>query len=260
MKYYIIDAFADSLFKGNPAGVCILKNEISKQTMQDIATENNLPETAFVLRKNNRYILRWFTPEKEIDLCGHATLACAYAIFNYIQKGLSYIEFETISGTISVTAKDGLLTLDLPSRMPVRCNYDKRIDNALGCNITEAFQSRDLLLIVDNENTVKTIKPDFNLLREISNDIDFTIIVSAKGDSCDFVSRFFIPNSAITEDPVTGSAHSTLIPFWSNRLHKKVLTAKQLSARGGFLFCENLNERVKISGKAICFMAGEINL
>lgn len=260
MKYYIIDAFAEELFKGNPAGVCLLEKEIPDEIMQKIAFENNLAETAFLLIKDNVYCLRWFTPEIEMDLCGHATLATGFVVMNYIEPKLSQISFETISGKISVTKDSDLYKMDLPSRMPIPIEIDKRLEAALGCTVIETHMSRDLLVIVKDEETVRNLNVDFKLLSDISNDVSFTLIVSAKGENCDFVSRFFVPNEDIHEDPVTGSAHSTLTPFWSERLGKDNMIGKQLSLRGGTLICENKGKRVSISGKAVCYLVGEIRL
>lgn len=260
MKYYIIDAFTEELFKGNPAGVCILDNELSDDVMQKIAFENNLSETAFLIKKNSVFYLRWFTPDVEIDLCGHATLATAFVVMNYIEPNLSEIEFETKSGKLTVKRQNDLYTMDFPSRMPVITKTDQRLSSALGCEVLETYLSRDLLVVVENEETVRNLNIDFTLLSKISKDISFALIVTAKGDSCDFVSRFFAPNAGILEDPVTGSAHSTLIPFWSEKLSKTKMIAKQLSPRSGILFCENKGERVDISGKATCFLSGEIKL
>lgn len=260
MKYYIVDAFTDELFKGNPAGVCLLDAEISEEIMQKIAFENNLAETAFLLIKENSYYLRWFTPDVEIDLCGHATLATAFVVMNYVDDRLNEVSFETKSGRLCVTRDNDTYTLNFPSRMPVPAASSPAIEKALGCKILETYLSRDLLVIVENESIVNQLNVNNELLSEVSRDISFAVIVSAKGDDCDFVSRFFVPNAGIKEDPVTGSAHSTLIPFWAKKLNKSKMIAKQLSPRGGVLICEDLNERVNISGKAVCYLAGDIKL
>jgi PhzF family phenazine biosynthesis protein len=256
MKYYIVDAFADQLFKGNPAGVCLLDYELSDEIMQKIAYENNLAETA--LQKNNQYILRWFTPEVEIDLCGHATLATAFVVMNYVSPSLKEIEFETQSGKLTVVREGDIYTLDFPNRMPKPIDQPELLEKALGCKILETHLSRDLVVLVENEDTVLNLILDMDVIRKISQDIAFAIIVTAKGDSCVFVSRFFAPNAGIMEDPVTGSAHSTLIPFWSERLGKTKMIAKQLSHRGGTLYCEYCNDRVKIGGTAVCYLQGEL--
>lgn len=260
MKYYIVDAFTDELFKGNPAGVCLLEAEISDEIMQKIAFENNLAETAFLLKKNKDYYLRWFTPEVEIDLCGHATLATAFVVMNYVDNSLNEISFETKSGKLYVTRNKDTYTMNFPSRMPVPTTVSPILEKALGCKILETYLSRDLLVIVEDESIVHGLNVNIELLSEVSKDISFAVIVSAKGERCDFVSRFFAPNAGISEDPVTGSAHSTLIPFWAKRLNKSKMVAKQLSPRGGSLICEDINERVNISGKAVCYLVGDIKL
>ncbi len=255
MKYYVVDAFTDKVFSGNPAGVCLLDNKISDETMQKIAFENNLSETAFILRENGRYNLRWFTPEVEIDLCGHATLAAAFVLFSLISPDMQKVEFETMSGALSVTRENTLLSMDFPSRIPYSTACTDIIEEALGCKVFGTYLSRDLLVLLEDQKTVQNLKPDIGLLKKAA---DFAVIVTAEGDDCDFVSRFFAPNAGICEDPVTGSAHCTLIPFWSQKLGKKTMTAKQLSKRGGTLYCEDLGERVKISGNAVLYSAGEI--
>lgn len=260
MRYFVVDAFTDELFRGNPAGVCIVETKISDKTMACIAFENNLPETAFVTENDGSFLLRWFTPEGEVDLCGHATLAAAYVIMNYLKKEMTDVCFKTASGEISVIRENDLYTLDLPTRRGVRTEIDRRLEKALNCRILEAYKSRDLLLILGSEEDVKKVKPDIQLLRNINSNPSFTIIVSSRGKYCDFVSRFFIPNERISEDPVTGSAHCTLIPYWSEILGKKKMSAEQLSNRGGKLICEYYGERVHIKGRAVCYSEGIINV
>lgn len=260
MKYYVVDAFTDKIFKGNPAGVCLLEERISDEIMQKIAFENNLPETAFLLKEKDKYYLRWFTPEVEIDLCGHATLGTAYVMMALVEPNLKRIAFETQSGTLSVERDEDIFIMNFPSRMPQPVTKDKLLEEALGCKVLETYLSRDLVVVVENEETVQNLDINIDLMRKISKDIAFGVIVTAKGSSCDFVSRFFAPNAGVIEDPVTGSSHSTLIPFWSKRLDKTKMIAKQLSPRGGTLICEDLGERVSIGGKATCYLSGEIRL
>lgn len=212
MKYYVVDAFTDKLFKGNPAGVCVLDSPLKDNVMQKIAFENNLAETAFVIKNGDYYDLRWFTPDVEIDLCGHATLATAYVLLNYYDKAES-VNFETKSGRLTVARDSELLTMNFPSRPPLLTDTLPQLEEALGCKVIETYKSRDFLAIVESEDTVKNLKVNIPLLAEISSDIAFAVIVSAKGESCDFVSRFYAPNAGVPEDPVTGSSHSTLIPF-----------------------------------------------
>jgi PhzF family phenazine biosynthesis protein len=221
--------------------------------MQSIAFENNLAETAFLLKKDGKNILRWFTPELEIDLCGHATLASAYVITTYIEPSLNAIDFETKSGTLGVIRSGDILTMNFPSRMPEPTDTPPLLEEALGGRILETHKSRDLLVLTDSQETVSKLKPNIDLISSISRDLAFAVIVTAKGDDCDFVSRFFAPNAGIPEDPVTGSSHSTLIPYWARKLGKNKLTARQLSKRGGTLYCENLGSRVNIGGKAVCY-------
>ncbi len=258
MKYYIVDTFTDQLFKGNPAGVCILDEWIKDDLMQNIAFENNLAETAFVVKRDTYYDLRWFTPKNEIDLCGHATLASAFIITNIFDKNIDNIDFHTMSGILRVKKIGDLYEMDFPSRKPKPIAIIPLMEQAIGVPIKEAHLSRDMLLLIDTEKQVKELKPNINLIAKLSD--CFALIVTAKGDKVDFVSRFFAPNAGITEDPVTGSSHSTLIPFWSEMLNKTKMTAKQLSPRGGTLYCENCGDRVKISGKAALYLQGEINI
>lgn len=258
MKYFIIDAFADELFCGNPAGVCLQERELDASLMQKIASENNLPETAFLLNKDGRYYLRWFTPEVEIDLCGHATLATAFVLMNFISPNLTDVEFDTMSGTLTVRKKGDIFVMNFPRREPEPCETPPLLEKALGCKVLETHMSRDLLALVEKAEDVASLKPDFKMLGDISKSVAFAVIVTARGGECDFVSRFFAPNAGILEDPVTGSSHSTLIPFWSRRLGITKMTARQLSMRGGTLFCEDLGDRVEIGGKAKCFLKGEI--
>lgn len=260
MKYYVVDAFTNEVFKGNPAGVCLLEEKIPDEIMQKIAFENNLAETAFLLKEGQKYYLRWFTPEVEIDLCGHATLGTAYVMMNLVDSSLKHIEFETQSGRLSVARDEDIFIMNFPSRMPKPIAQNELLEEALGCKVLETHLSRDLVVVVENEEIVQNLNVDIELLCKISRDIAFGIIVTAKGTTCDFVSRFFAPNAGVKEDPVTGSSHSTLIPFWSKRLNKTKMIAKQLSPRGGTLICEDLGERVSIGGQATCYLSGEIRL
>ncbi len=258
IKYYVVDAFADIPFHGNPAGVCLLDEWVEDAVMQQIAFENNLAETAFLLKNNGDYDLRWFTPKVEIDLCGHATLGSAFTLMNYVDPSLKHVDFHTKSGLLSVTRTGDTYMMDFPSRKAIPCTEPTVLEEALGVNVKATFQSRDLLVLLENESEVANLHPDLSLLAEVKN--SFAIIVTAKSSSCDFVSRFFAPNAGINEDPVTGSSHCTLIPFWSERLHKKDMIAHQLSARGGTLICRDCGDRVSIGGKAVCYLIGNINI
>ncbi len=258
MKYYVVDAFTKEHYHGNPAGVCLLEEYAPDQVMQSIAYENNLAETSFLIPKDGFYELRWFTPEVEIDLCGHGTLASAHVIMNYVDGKASQLKFHTRSGILTVTKEKGCYTLDFPSRGPVPCVKPELLEEALGIKVLETHMARDLLALVQDEQTVREMEPDFEKLKTIKEAFGF--IVTAKGKECDFVSRFFVPGAGINEDPVTGSSHTTLIPFWSERLGKQEMVARQLSHRGGTLYCQDCGERVRIAGYAVTHLIGEILL
>ena len=249
-KIYQVDAFTDSVFSGNPAAVCILEEWLDDITMQNIAMENNLAETAFSVKGKDHYEIRWFTPEIEVDLCGHATLATAYVLFHFYDHSDDILRFfSSRSGELSVQkSENGIMTMDFPTDDLMPLAPDERINNAIGAKPSASFKGKtDYLLIYDSQSTIKQINPSFHLLDQLDCR---GVIVSAKGDSVDFVSRFFAPKCGISEDPVTGSAHTTLTPYWSKKLGKNKLSAKQLSQRGGNLICEHLGKRVKISGNA----------
>jgi len=256
LKYYVVDVFTDSVFGGNPAGVCLLDNWIKDDLMQKIAFENNLSETAFLVKQDGYYDLRWFTPDVEIDLCGHATLGSAYVLMQFAEPDMQRVEFHTQSGILTVTRDEDVFTMDFPSRKPVPCAIPDILEKALGTKVLETHMSRDLLVVVENSAIVKELTPNFSLLKDIEQ--AFAIIVTARGDDCDFVSRFFAPHAGIDEDPVTGSAHCMLIPFWGERLGKTEMLARQLSFRGGKIFCRDCGERVKIGGTARLYLVGEI--
>ncbi|WP_040211624.1 PhzF family phenazine biosynthesis protein [Clostridium polynesiense] len=256
MKYYIVDSFTDTVFRGNPAGVCVLNEWIDNKAMKNIACENNLSETAFVVKSSNHYELKWFTPTEEVDLCGHATLGAAFVISNFIDIGALYMEFHTLSGILKVERKNDTYILNLPVRKTEKVHIPENIGNILGVEPKEAYLSQDYVFILENEEQVKRLSPN---IKEIKNIADVTgVIVTSRGKEVDFVSRCFFPKQGIDEDPVTGSAHCTLIPLWYEKLHKNKMTAKQLSKRGGLLYCEFLEERVLISGKAVLYLKGEI--
>lgn len=256
MKYFIVDAFADKLFEGNQAGVCLLDEWIDDKTMQSIAAENNLAETAFIVKRKDYYDLRWFTPEMEIDLCGHATLASAFVIYNFVDNSEVRMDFHTMSGTLTAEKKGDLFEMNFPARTPRPIPVIPLMEQAIGIPVQGAYLSRDMLLLVDSEQQVKDLLPDLSLISKLPD--CFALIVTAKGTTADFVSRFFAPNASIPEDPVTGSSHSTLIPFWAEKLKKDKMIAKQLSKRGGTLYCENINDRVIIAGRAVLYLQGDI--
>lgn len=259
LPIYHVDAFTGSLFSGNPAAVCPLQTWLPDETMLAIARENALAETAFFIPQGSGYALRWFTPEIEMDLCGHATLASAHVIARHLHPGLSRVDFSSRSGPLSVVVGDRLLTLDFPSRKAQPCQAPKIILDAFPSGALEVLKARDYMLVYASEETIRTMQPDQVLLNQI-NTSPGGIIVTAKGSDADFISRFFTPQASVFEDPVTGSAHCTLIPYWSEKLGKKIMEARQLSARGGRLHCQDLGERVLISGEAITYSEGFLTL
>jgi PhzF family phenazine biosynthesis protein len=261
LTIYQVDAFASALFKGNPAAVIPLTQWIDDALMQNIAAENNLAETVFFVPQTNSeadYHIRWFTPEFEINLCGHATLASAYVIFNFLDVKKETVVFSSQSSLLRVTKKAALLEMDFPSWKPERTEtYPEQIAEILGIKeIVGVYKYRDLLIEVATEDEVIAAKPDFTALKKTKE----MVILTAPGKDADFVSRFFAPDAAVDEDPVTGSAHSQLIPFWSEKLNRKKLFAKQLSRRGGELWCEDLGNRVLIAGQCVFYMKGEITI
>ena len=255
---YKVDAFTNNLFGGNPAAVCPLKEWLSDDIMQKLATENNLSETAFFVKEGEDFHIRWFTPEYEIDLCGHATLASAFVIFNYLDYSYGTIRFHCKSGLLEVNNLGEMIELNFPSRMPETIDAPENLLNGISLHPTHMLKSRDYFLVYDNEELVKAFVPDFNYLNRLEDCIG--IIVTSKGNEADFVSRFFVPNSVIGEDPVTGSAHCSLIPYWAKELGKTTLTAQQLSARKGELVCHYKGDRVTMAGKAVLYLKGEYYL
>ncbi len=253
LPIYQVDAFTDRPFSGNPAAVMPLSQWLSADVMQSIAAENNLSETAFFVAEGDGYRIRWFTPAAEVDLCGHATLASAHVIFAELAKDLERIHFQSKSGSLFVTREEGLLCMDFPS-LPPRCiDPMPGLAHALGVDIEETWEAEYVLALLDSEATVKNLCPNMSALLALGS---HEFIITAKGESADFVSRFFAPSLGISEDPVTGSAHCRLIPFWAQRLGKSKLRSLQLSPRGGELFCELKGDRVKIAGKAVKVMEG----
>ncbi len=254
---YQVDAFAGRLFAGNPAAVCPLESWLDDATMQSIALENNLSETAFFVRAGACYHLRWFTPAVEVDLCGHATLASAFVVFQYLQPSAEEVRFQTRSGELVVRRRGELLAMDFPARMPKRIDAVPALAAALGKPPREYWESRDYMALYDTEEEVRALAPDMAALERLGH---FAVIVTAPGRSADFVSRFFAPASGVAEDPVTGSAHCTLVPYWSERLGKTDMHALQVSARGGELFVEHRGDRVTIAGRAVRYLEGAIFL
>jgi PhzF family phenazine biosynthesis protein len=256
---YQVDAFADKLFRGNPAAVCFLPEWPDNIVMQSIAAENNLTETAFLVANGSVYSIRWFTPSVEVDLCGHATLASVHVLFNCLNFQGNEIIFQSPrSGELKVSRRDDMLFLDFPTDTLTSCDYIREIEKATGIRPAATWKGKtDIIALFDNEKQIRAMHPD---LHEIAMLPCRGVIVTAPGDEVDFVSRFFAPQSGIDEDPVTGSAHTSLTPIWSNRLNKTSLTALQLSARGGKLHCEFLGERCKIGGKTQLYLSGNIQV
>lgn len=257
IKQYQVDAFATRVFEGNPAAVCPLDSWLDDGLLQAIAEENNLSETAFFVPSAKGFALRWFTPTKEVDLCGHATLATAHVVFEILGCAESSITFETRSGDLFVKKPGSLLQMDFPACRPSSCGISETLVQGLGVRPIEVLAADDYMAVFDTETTVRAITPNHALL----NQLDLRgVIVTAPGSDVDFVSRFFAPKFGVPEDPVTGSAHCELAPYWADRLGKNVLSAKQVSKHGGNLTCEVSGNRVLLSGGAVTFMEAEIFL
>ncbi len=254
---YQADAFTDKLFGGNPAAICPLNDWLPDETMQKIAIENNLAETAFFVKNETSYKLRWFTPEYEIDLCGHATLASAHILYTELGFKGEEIHFETVkAGILTVKKDEDKYTMDFPSRSPIHIEPPNGLAEALSEKApVEVLRSRDYFIVYESEDDIRDISPDFFTLSKMDT---VGVIVTAPGKEVDFVSRFFAPGAGIPEDPVTGSAHCNLIPYWAEKLGKDKLHALQLSAREGELWCEQKGDRVLMSGKAVTYLKGEI--
>lgn len=257
LPIYQIDAFANEVFSGNPAAVCPLESWLPDVIMQNIAAENNLSETAFFVKESGCYHLRWFTPTTEVDLCGHATLAASWVIREELHETSWPLRFMTRSGELRVSSNEDTFTLDFPLRRPQVCEPPQQLEAALNITPEEVYVAEDFLVVLDSESDVRALKPDFSLLKTLPLR---GVIVTAPGEAVDFVSRWFGPKVGVDEDPVTGSAHTTLTPYWAKRLNKQELNAHQISARGGKLSCRLDGERVFISGQAVKFMEGVITI
>jgi PhzF family phenazine biosynthesis protein len=256
---YQIDSFTDKIFGGNPACVVPLTEWLSEDVMKNIARENAVAETAFFVPNGGKFYLRWFTPEIEMDLCGHATIATAHALKTILGDHSPKFVFDTLSGPLTVTVSDGIYSLDLPSRKPLPAELPDEVRDALNILPQETWRSRDFVLLYNDEDEIRNIRINRNVFDKINLDPG-GVAVTAKGIKSDFVSRYFTPQASILEDPVTGSAHCSLIPFWSERLGKQELTAMQLSERTGKLLCRDFNDRVTISGMAKTYFIGKIFL
>lgn len=257
LPIFQVDAFSDKVFAGNPAAVCPLENWLPDETLQAIAAENNLAETAYFKRDTDHFDLRWFTPACEVDLCGHATLASALVLFDELNQPGDVIRFQTKSGRLTVTRLGDRLALDFPSRPPKATAVHPGLISALGGYPNEVLAARDYLVRYATEADVRALTPDFEALKRVDK---FAVIVTAPGVECDFVSRFFAPANGVAEDPVTGSSHCTLIPYWAEKLGKTVLHARQVSKRGGELFCKLNGDRVEIAGRGAMFLKGQIRI
>ncbi|WP_419025643.1 PhzF family phenazine biosynthesis protein [Emergencia sp.] len=255
MKQYIVDAFTDQVFSGNPAAVCVMEQWIPEELMQKIAIENNLSETAFAVKEGEDYHLRWFTPGGEVDLCGHATLATAYVITTFSETALKEIRFKTLSGTLTVKKEDDLFSMDFPSFSLTPTPITQEIIEAIGIKPMEAYLGEDMVCVLASEEQVKNVTGDQEKIRQLAG---LLLHVTAKGDVSDCVTRTFAPKCNVTEDPVCGRGHCHVIPLWADKLGKNQLTAYQASKRGGVLYCRYAGERTILSGKAVLFAEAEI--
>jgi PhzF family phenazine biosynthesis protein len=257
LPMYQIDAFTSKLFAGNPAAVVLLEEWLPDTVLAAIAAENNLAETAYVIPRADLAPLRWFTPTVEVDLCGHATLASAHVLFHHVFPKASRVEFSTRSGNLAVTREGELLSMDFPSRPGEPLDAADAIAGALGARPREVLRSRDLLAVFDSEAQIRALQPDMARVAALDA---FAVIACAPGDEVDYVYRFFAPGAGIPEDPATGSANCTLVPYWAARLSKPRLSARQLSSRGGELVCTLQGDRVLIAGGTVDYLSGEISV
>ena len=256
-QIFQVDAFAKNVFEGNPAAVCPLDEWLPDVLMQSIAEENNLSETAFFVPKGEGFHIRWFTPKSEVDLCGHATLAAAYVLFNILGYKRDKIEFDSKSGILAVTKNNEWIVMDFPAQPPVSCDIPKEIVEAFDIAPIECLKSEDYVVVFEREIDIESANPDFGQL--IKLDL-CGVIITAKSTRYDFIARFFAPKYGIPEDPVTGSAYTQLAPYWASKIGSKRFSVKQVSSRGGELTCEIVEDRVLISGKAITYLEGKIDI
>ncbi|NLT08067.1 MAG: PhzF family phenazine biosynthesis protein [Ruminococcus sp.] len=255
MKQYIVDAFTDKIFSGNPAAVCVLDSFPSEDIMQSIAAENNLSETAFVVKETDRYHIRWLTPKKEIDFCGHATLATAFILFNYYDQDADSLNFYSQIGEFTVRRSGELIRMEFPEYKLEHIEITDMMIEALGTIPLAAYKDRDILFVLRDEDEVRDLKPDMELISKLDG---ACVAVTAKGRDYDCVSRVFAPKYGMNEDPVTGSTHCIIAPYWSRRLNKTNISAFQASSRTGILYCECVGDKVIISGKAVLFSINDI--
>ncbi|MDR1677027.1 MAG: PhzF family phenazine biosynthesis protein [Deltaproteobacteria bacterium] len=257
MKQYVVDAFTDKVFYGNPAAICLPKAWPSDELMQKMAVENNLSETAFAVKKGEKYHLRWFTPAVEINLCGHATLACSYVVLNYAETSWDTVTFETLSGDLIVKRKENLYEMDFPAFALKPVPVTELMIQAFGAKPREAYMDRDLTCVFDDETTVRNLTPDFDKVNMLDG---LLLHATAQGKETDCVSRTFSPKCNVPEDPVCGSGHCHIVPYWANRLKKDKIVAYQASARGGTLYCQMAGNRVKLCGEAVLYSIAELNI
>lgn len=256
MKYYVVDAFADQVFSGNPAGVCTLEAPLSKELMQNIAAENNLSETAYVIkRETGKYDLKWFTPGGEIDLCGHATLATAYIVSRFVDPGVTHMEFSTLSGILVVEKVGEAFEMDFPVFEMKEVAVTSEMADVIGFQPTEAWMGRDLVCVLGDEREVVAATPNMEKLLQLPG---LLLHLTAKGSKYDCVTRSFAPKVGVTEDPVCGSGHCHVAPLWAGKLGQDELVARQASARGGLLYCKMQGERISLRGTAVLYLQGEI--
>ena len=257
LQLYQIDAFTSDVFGGNPAAVCPLEYWLEDKILQKIAQENNLSETAFFVDRGDFYQIRWFTPQTEVDLCGHATLASAFVIMNYLNPSLNKIVFGSPGGELKVSKNEDYYSLDFPAHIPEPCDAPENLLRAMDIIPEKVFASDNYMLVYKSEADIRQLNPYMKLLKELDR---LGVIVTSPGENSDFVSRFFAPAVGIPEDPVTGSAHCTLIPYWAKVLNKKNLHAFQVSERGGEIFGIDNGDRVTISGKVVQYLEGTITI
>ena len=255
MKQYIVDAFTDQVFHGNQAAICIMEQWVTEDLMMNITRENNFSETAFAVKEGEKYHLRWFTPGGEIDLCGHATLACAYVLFRFYIPNAEKVVFSTLSGDLIVKRNDDLLEMEFPAYKLEKIPVTQAMIDAIGATPSEAYMGRDLLCVFDDEKTVRNLQPDMNKLLNLDG---LLLQVTAPGKNTDSVSRSFAPKLNVIEDPVCGSGHCHIVPYWAKRLNKSSIVAYQASKRGGTLYCKMAGDKVFLAGKAALFSECEI--
>ena len=258
MKQYIVDAFTKRVFHGNPAAVCVMEAWLPDELMQQIAIENNLSETAFMVREGERYHIRWFTPGAEVNLCGHATLATSFVLTRFFDPQAEELVFTSLSGELRVRKADELLELDFPSRMPRPVPFTTQMRQLVHGLPAQAYVDRDLILVLEDEQSVRDYIPDYAAISALEGELG--LFITAPSRTYDFVSRTFFPKLKINEDPVCGSAHCNLIPYWAKRLGKTKMTAYQASPRGGVLYCEDRGDRVRIGGHAVLYSEAEVRV